>query len=69
LEKYIAALKKGQVVKKNDQSRNVLIINLKPWDIRVKNPDDEVERLQILISAAQCMRFDPFILHMRILIQ
>lgn len=29
----------------------VLMINLKPWDLNVKSPDDEIEELNIMIYA------------------
>jgi len=37
--------------------------------LNIKNPDDEVERLQILFNACQFLKFDPFILNMRVLLQ
>lgn len=68
LRQHIYDLENGARVELNPNLRSVLLINLKHWNIEVKRPDDEVERLQILVHASQNLKFDPFILNMRVLI-
>ena len=69
LKQHIYDLEHGGRVESNPDLRNVLLIKLKEWNIDVKKPDDEVERLQILVNACQNLKFDPFILNLRVLIQ
>jgi hypothetical protein len=69
LKQHIYDLEHGAKVEVNPDMRNVLLIKLKEWNIEVKKPDDEVERLQILVNACQNLKFDPFILNLRVLIQ
>ena len=69
MRQHIYDLENGAKVDHNPSNRSVLLINLKHWNIEVKKPDDEVERLQILVNVSQHLKFDPFILNMRVLIQ
>jgi hypothetical protein len=52
LRQHIYDLENGAKVEHNHSLRNVLLINLKHWNIEVKKPDDEVERLQILVNVS-----------------
>jgi len=45
LRQHIYELENGAKVDQNHSHRSVLLINLKHWNIEVKKPDDEVERL------------------------
>lgn len=45
LRQHIYDLENGARVEHDSNLRSVLLINLKHWNIEVKKPDDEVERL------------------------
>lgn len=69
VEAYMSDLENGTQRNLNDFQRQVLVLNLKQWSIKVKNFEDQFEKLQILITAATNFKFDPFILNMRVLLQ
>ena len=51
------------MINTNEDRKDMLLINLKPWEnsLKMKRAEDDLDKFYIMIHCAQKLNFDPFI--------